>query len=58
MKKSSKRPSSARDNENDVERRRKLQFKKKKQRNQEPKINLKNVRSMQDLGEYGDEYYI
>lgn len=56
MKKSSKRPSNAQDN--DVERRRKLQFKKKKQHNQEPKINLKNVRSMEDLDEYGDEYCI
>lgn len=56
MKKSSKRPSSAQDN--GVERRRKLQFKKKKQRNQEPKVNLKNIRSMRELDEYGDEDYI
>lgn len=56
MKKSSKRPSNAQDA--DVERRRKLQFKKKKQHNQEPKINLKNVRFTKDLDEYDDEYYI
>ena len=36
------------------ERRRKLQFKKKKQRNQEPRVNLKNVKSLQDLDEYDD----
>lgn len=50
MKKSSK-PEKAQD---DGERRRKLQFKKKKQFNQEPRVNLKNIKSMQDLDEYED----
>ncbi|NCV19603.1 MAG: hypothetical protein EBW42_12770 [Rhodobacterales bacterium] len=50
MKKSSK-PEKAQD---DGERRRKLQFKRKKQRNQEPRVNLKNVKSMDDLDEYDD----
>jgi type IV secretory pathway VirB9-like protein len=50
MKKSSK-PEKAQD---DGERRRKLQFKRKKQRNQEPRVNLKNVKSLQDLDEYDD----
>jgi excinuclease UvrABC helicase subunit UvrB len=50
MKKSSK-PEKALD---EGERRRKLQFKKKKQRNQEPRVNLKNVKSLQDLDEYDD----
>ena len=39
----------------DDERRRKLQFKKRKQRGKEPRINLKNVRSITDLDDY-DEY--
>lgn len=55
MNKSSK-PEKAQDEGED--RRRKLQFKKKKQRSQEPKINLKNVRFTKDLDEYDDEYYI
>jgi len=50
MKKSSK-PEKALD---DGERRRKLQFKKKKQRSQELRVNLKNVKSLQDLDEYED----
>lgn len=54
MKKSSK-PFEAQDND-DV-RRRKLQFKKKKQRGKEPRINLKNVKSINDLDEYDDYSY-
>ena len=50
MKKSSK-PEKAQD---DGERRRKLQFKKKKQRSKEPRVNLKNVRSINDLDDYDD----
>ena len=36
------------------DRRRKLQFKKKKQRSQEPRVNLKNIKSLDDLDEYDD----
>lgn len=53
MKKSSKPFGEAQDS--DGERRKKLQFKKKKQRSKEPRVNLKNVRSLDDLDEY-DEY--
>lgn len=53
MKKSQK-PFDSRDNDED--RKRKLNFKKKKQRNKERNINFKNVRSMQDLDEFEDEY--
>ena len=52
MNKSSK-PFEAQDG--DDERRRKLQFKKRKQRGKEPRINLKKVRSIKDLDDY-DEY--
>ena len=50
MKKSSK-PEKAQD---DGERRKRLQFKKKKQHNQEPRVNFKNVRSIDDLDDYDD----
>jgi len=52
MSKSSK-PFEAQDSDGD--RRRKLQFKKRKQRNKEPRINFKNVKSITDLDDY-DEY--
>jgi len=39
----------------DESRKKALLFKKKKQRNKEPNINFKNIRSVQDLEEY-DEY--
>jgi hypothetical protein len=40
----------------DVERRKKLQFKKKKQRQKEHNINYKNVRSLTDLDDYEETY--
>ena len=46
MNKSSK-PFEAQDD--DVERRKKLQFKKKKTRSREPRINFKNIKSITDL---------
>ncbi len=52
MNKSSK-PFEAQDD--DVERRKKLQFKKKRNRSREPRINFKNIKSITDLDEY-DEY--
>jgi hypothetical protein len=52
MKRSSK-PEKAQDP--DVDRQRKLHFKKKKRSNSEPRINLKNIKSITDLDEY-DEY--
>lgn len=52
MNKSSK-PFEAQDD--DVERRKKLQFKKKKTRSREPRINFKNIKSITDLDDY-DEY--
>ena len=54
MKKSSK-PFEAQDD--DVERRKRLQFKKKKTRSKEPRINFKNVKSLDDLDEYDDYNY-
>ena len=53
MNKSSKRWDAQDDDEN---RRRKLNYRKKKQRNKERSVNYKNVRSMQDLDEFDDEY--
>ncbi len=53
MKKSSK-PFEALDD--DADRRKKLQFKKKKQRQRELSINYKNVRSLTDLDHYDDKY--
>lgn len=53
MNKSSK-PFEAQDD--DADRRKKLQFKKKKQRQKERSINYKNVRSLTDLDDYEDEY--
>jgi len=50
--KKSKQPEKARD---DNDRRRKLQFKKKKLKSMEPKVNLKHVKSIKELDEY-DEY--
>jgi len=43
-------------NDSDESRKKALQFKKRKQRNKEPKINFKNIRSMDDLEDYEDEY--
>jgi hypothetical protein len=42
--------------DDDVDRRKKLQFKKKKQRQKEQSINYKNIRSLTDLDDYEDEY--
>ena len=53
MKKSSK-PFEALDD--DADRRKKLQFKKKRQRQRELSINYKNVRSLTDLDHYDDKY--
>ena len=53
MNKSSKRWDAQDDDEN---RRRKLNYRKKKQRNKERSVNYKNVRSMRDLDEFDDEY--
>ena len=52
MKKSSK-PFEAQDGDDD--RRRRLQFKKRKQHSKEPRVNFKNLKSITDLDEY-DEY--
>ena len=53
MKKSSK-PEVA--NDSDESRKKALQFKKRKQRSKEPKINFKNIKSINDLADYEDEY--
>jgi hypothetical protein len=42
--------------DDDADRRKKLQFKKKKQRQKEHTINYKNVRSLTDLDDYDDKY--
>ena len=52
--KKSKQPEVA--NDSDESRKKALQFKKRKQRSKEPKINFKNVRSMNDLEDYEDDY--
>lgn len=51
MKKSSK-PEEAQDAE--ANRRKKLQFKKKKARSKEQKFNYKKIKSIDDLDEYGE----
>jgi len=52
--KKSRKPEPAPDT--DESRKKALQFKKRKQHNREPKINFKNIRSMEDLEDYEDEY--
>ena len=52
--KKSKRPEAAYDS--DESRKKALQFKKRKQRNKEPKLNFKNIKSINDLQDYEDEY--
>jgi len=39
-------------NDSDESRKKALQFKKRKERSKEPKINFKNIRSVNDLDEY------
>jgi hypothetical protein len=47
----------SREDHNPEDRKRKLNFKKKRQRNQEPKFNHKGIKGLNDLDEYEDYEY-